>query len=68
VALRQTDRFGKESEIRRQEESHALDMQHQDEAHKVDLATGMAKTAHGMKLKEIQTNQKKKEKKNDNRK
>jgi hypothetical protein len=68
VALRQTDRFGKEAEIRRQEESHALDMQHQDEAHKVDLATGMAKTAHGMKLKEIQSNQKKKEQKDDNRK
>jgi hypothetical protein len=59
----QTDNLAKEAEIRRAEEQHALDLTHQDEKHRVGIATETAKNAqdmeiksktaeHGMKLKE----------------
>lgn len=48
VALQQTDQMGKESEIRRQEETHALEMQHKDDAHKTKMAIETTKTAHSV--------------------
>jgi hypothetical protein len=66
IALQQTERGGKEAEIRRSEEAHALEMQHKDESHKMKMATDTTKTAHevankdkvvehGMKIKEKMT-------------
>ncbi len=42
----QTDNMAKEAEIRRQEEKHGMDMQHQDESHRVKIATDTTRTAH----------------------
>jgi len=46
IALQHTERTGKEAEIRRQEEQHALDMQHKQEDHGMKLAVGTTKVAH----------------------
>jgi len=51
LALHQTERGGKEAEIRRKEEKHGMDMAHSDEAHRVKTATETAKTAQDMELK-----------------
>jgi hypothetical protein len=48
VALQDTEKVAKEAEIRRQEESHQLEMQHKDEAHKTKLAIETTKTAEGI--------------------
>jgi hypothetical protein len=66
VGAKQTDIAAKEAEIRRHEEQHALDMQHQDEQHRVKIATDAAKAGqemaiqgkkadHDMKMKEETT-------------
>ena len=46
LALAQTERGGKEADIRRQDEAHALKMQHEDEKHRVKIATDTTQTAH----------------------
>jgi hypothetical protein len=51
VALKGTEITSKEAEIRRHEEQHALDMQHQDEQHRVKIATDTTKTAQEMAIK-----------------
>lgn len=51
IALQQTERAGKEADIRRQEEAHALRMQHEDESHRVKIATDTAKTGQDMAIK-----------------
>jgi len=51
IALQQTERAGKEAQIRHAEDQHALDMQHQKESHQMELGTKMAKTAHEIALK-----------------
>ena len=48
---KQTETVGKEAEIRRQDEQHALDLQHQDEQHRVKIATEAAKTSQDMEIK-----------------
>jgi hypothetical protein len=50
VAAKAMDIEAKNAEIRRQEERHALDMVHKDEAHRVNVATQTAKTGHDMQL------------------
>jgi len=66
VGAKQTDIAAKEAEIRRKEEQHALNLQHQDEQHRVKIATDTTKTAqemaiqgekadHDMKMKEETT-------------
>ena len=52
ITLQQTDQMGREAQIRRDEEQHALDLQHQDEAHRVKLVTGAAKSTHDMEMKD----------------
>ena len=46
VAIKQTENMGKMGEIRRQEEKHAMEMGHADEAHNVKKAIDTTKTAH----------------------
>ena len=55
LALQQTDKMGKEAEIRRQEESHALKMAHADEAHTVKKAIDTTKAAQDIAIKGEQT-------------
>lgn len=52
VALAQTERAGKEAEIRRQEEQHALKMAHEDESHRTKMASTTMKTAQGLAIKD----------------
>ena len=47
----QTNNLAKEAEIRRAEEKHALDLEHQQEKHHVGLVQETAKTAQDMELK-----------------
>lgn len=49
LALQQTEREGKEADIRRREEAHILDLQHKQEKHDHDLAVGTVKTIASMK-------------------
>jgi hypothetical protein len=51
VALKGTEVTAKEAEIRRHEEQHALDMQHQQEQHGVKIATDTAKAGQEMEIK-----------------
>lgn len=50
VALKQTDVVAKEAEIRRKEEQHSLNMQHQQEKHGVQIATDTTKAAQKMAI------------------
>lgn len=52
IALQQTERGGKEAEIRRKEKAHALEMAHSDEAHRTKMAIETTKTAHDVAIKE----------------
>jgi hypothetical protein len=61
VALQQTERGGKEAEIRRQEEAHALDLKHKQEKHEHELTTGTAKTLSDIAQKEQKAQNSKKE-------
>jgi uncharacterized protein (DUF2344 family) len=46
LSLQQTENEAKQAEIRRQEEKHALDLQHLDEDHRANIALTATKTAH----------------------
>lgn len=63
IALQQTERGGKEAEIRRQEEAHALELKHKQEKHEHELATGTAKTLSDISLKGRNSEKKPDEKK-----
>ena len=52
LAIAQTDRMGKEAQIRREEESHALDMSHKDDDHRMKMGMEGAKAAQDMELKD----------------
>jgi hypothetical protein len=51
LELQDTEKMGKQAEIRRQEEKHAMDLAHADEAHTVKIATDTTKTAQELALK-----------------
>jgi hypothetical protein len=51
VILQQTDVAAKEAEIRRKEEQHSLDMQHQQEQHGVKVAVDTTTAAHNIAMK-----------------
>lgn len=62
IALQQTERGGKEAEIRRSEEAHALDLKQKQEKHAHMLASDTAKTLWAMRTEEQVNKQKGKEK------
>jgi hypothetical protein len=49
--IKQTEKMGKEADIRRQEEKHAQGMAHADEAHTVKVATDTTKAAQELAIK-----------------
>jgi len=51
LALQQTEKVGKDAEIRRAEEKHMQDLAHADEAHNVKKAIDTTKTAHDIAIK-----------------
>jgi len=55
VALSQTERMAKEAKIRRDEESHAMELSHADEDHNVKKILDTTKTVHDITLKNKKT-------------